>query len=152
MHPLLEVWRVFEDLVTLALTDALRPHGGRCRAQDPGYNLDHARRVPLKPDLVWYRVDAGGREAPAAVIDAKYKLEERAGNQDLYQVLAYCTVLGLDRGHLVYAEGDRIVHQIHRSGVEITAHAFDLTLPPPALLVQVGALAAEVAGAPRSPP
>ena len=148
---LLEMWQVFEDFVTLAMTDALRPHGGRCQPQDRAYHLDRARRVPLKPDLVWYRVDAGGREFPAAVLDVKYKLEKGAGQQDLYQVLAYCTALGLDRGHLVYAEGDRLVHEIHRSGVEITAHAFDLTLRPPALLAQVAALAAEVAGAARGP-
>jgi 5-methylcytosine-specific restriction enzyme subunit McrC len=142
---LLEMWRVFEDFVTLALTDALRPHGGRCKAQDSAYHLDRARRMLLKPDLVWYQAGASSREGPAAVIDVKYKLEKDADPEDVYQMLAYCTVLGLDRGHLVYAEGDRLVHQIHRSGVEITAHPFDLTLPPQALLAQVGALAAEIA-------
>ena len=55
----------------------------------------------MNPDLVWYR----GGEA-LAVIDAKYKAEKVAGypNADLYQMLAYCTALGLPAGHLVYLE------------------------------------------------
>ena len=46
--------------------------------------------------------------AAAAVIDANYKAEKPAGdpNADLYQLLAYCTVLGLPVGHLVYARGN----------------------------------------------
>jgi 5-methylcytosine-specific restriction enzyme subunit McrC len=148
---LLDMWRVFEAFVTVALADALRTHGGRCKAQDLAHYLDHARRVQLKPDLVWYQGGAGGRESPAAVLDVKYTVEKDAEPDHLYQVLAYCTALGVDRGHLVYAEGVRHVYRIHRSGVEITAHAFDLTLPPGALLAQVGALATEIADAARNP-
>ena len=78
-------------------------YGGRVVGQSRHY-LDEAGRVVLRPDIVW-RV--GGKVA--AVIDAKYKAEKPSGfpNADLYQLLAYCTVLGLRVGHLVYAAGQR---------------------------------------------
>ena len=60
-----------------------------------------------------------------AVIDAKYKAEKPAGypNADLYQLLAYCTVLGLRNGHLAYAKGNEVpaCHIVRSSGIEIAA-------------------------------
>lgn len=38
---LVEMWRVFEDFVTVALSEALRPHGGRSELQDKRHHLDH---------------------------------------------------------------------------------------------------------------
>ncbi len=84
-------------------------------------------------------------------IDAKYKIEigPSGQNPDLFQMLAYCTVLGLDRGHLIYAEGPAqpLRHNIHGTGIEIIQHSLDLSLPPGELLAQVAALAADIAGA-----
>ena len=98
----------------------------------------------MRPDLVWQR---GGRYA--AVVDAKYKAEQPAGypHADLYQLLAYCTALGLPRGHLVYAAGagEPAVHTVRHSGVEIICHALDLSAPPAALLAQISRLASQVA-------
>lgn len=139
---MLEMWRVFEDFVTVALTDALRPLGGTAAVQDRQYHLDHDRRVRLRPDLVHYGPD--GR--PGSVVDAKYKIERGAGEHqaDLYQVLAYCTALGLERGHLVYAEGAAAPH-VHRivgtASVRIEETALDLSAPPESLLAQIDALA-----------
>lgn len=92
---------VFEDFVTVALREALAPFGGRSRLQYGTY-LDEGETVPVQPDFVWLE---GGR--PRIVVDAKYKAEKPAGfpQADLYQMLAYCTVLGLPEGHLVYAKG-----------------------------------------------
>ncbi len=139
---MLEMWRVFEDFLTVALAEALRPHGGTVRLQDLRHHFDHARRVSLRPDLVYYTVD--GR--PQAVVDAKYKIEESAGKHesDLYQLLAYCTVLGLDRGHLVYAEGMGAPYAHHVVGtpdLRIVESALDLSLPSGDLLAQVEDLA-----------
>jgi 5-methylcytosine-specific restriction enzyme subunit McrC len=70
--------------------------------QDRHY-LDQAAKVTLRPDIVWKI-----RGSPVAVVDAKYKSEKPVGypNADLYQLLAYCTILGLRKGHLVYAKGN----------------------------------------------
>src|ERR1039457_4770631 len=97
---LLDMPRLFEDFVTVALREALESaYGGRVDDQDQNH-FDEAGQVRLRPDIVW-KV----RGSAVAVIDAKYKAEKPAGypNADLYQLLAYCTVLGLRRGHLVYA-------------------------------------------------
>jgi 5-methylcytosine-specific restriction enzyme subunit McrC len=104
--------------------------------------------VRLRPDFVYY---SDGDGAPIAVADAKYKIEKAPGrhNADLYQMLAYCTVLGLRHGHLIYAAGE-IGQQAHRivgtEGVEIKQHALDLTLPPAELLGEIAALARAIAG------
>ena len=78
------------------------------------------------------------------MIDAKYKAEKPAGfpDADLYQMLAYCTVLGLPEGHLVYAKGneDAHAHVVRRAGVRIVTHALDLDVEPVKLLATVAEL------------
>jgi 5-methylcytosine-specific restriction enzyme subunit McrC len=141
---LLDMPVLFEDFVTVALREALvAAYGGRVAAQDRHY-LDQAGKVALRPDIVWKL-----RDSPVAVIDAKYKAEKPVGypNADLYQLLAYCTVLGLPDGHLVYAKGNEEAarHAIRQSGIEILCHALDLNQPPEALLARVRGLAQAIA-------
>jgi 5-methylcytosine-specific restriction enzyme subunit McrC len=140
---LIDMPALFEDFVTVALREAIVPsYGGRVRGQERN-DFDEAGHVALRPDIVW-RI----RGAPAAVIDAKYKAEQPAGypNADLYQVLAYCTVLGLRTGHLVYAKGNEVParHVVRRSGIEIVCHALDLDIDPEGLLTQVRELAEQI--------
>jgi len=141
---LIDMPRLFQDFVTVALREALEGgYGGRLAAE-PLHHLDEAGRVRLYPDIVWH---IGG--APVAVIDAKYKAEKPRGypNADLYQLLAYCTVLGLRTGHLVYARGNEqpARHVVRGAGVEIVCHALDLDQSPDALLAEVRGLAASIA-------
>jgi 5-methylcytosine-specific restriction enzyme subunit McrC len=143
---LLDMPKLFEDFVTVALREALVARfGGRVDDQDRHY-LDQAGRVVLRPDIVW-KV----RGSPVAVIDAKYKAEKPAGypNADLYQLLAYCTVLGLREGYLVYAKGNEepARHVVRRSGIEIFCHAVDLSQPADLLLNQMCDLAKSIASA-----
>jgi 5-methylcytosine-specific restriction enzyme subunit McrC len=137
-----DMWRVFEDFVTVALSESLRSHGGRSFCQKR-LSLDVQRRVAMKPDLIW---ESGG--AVRAVVDAKYKAERPEGfpNADLYQMLAYCIVLGLDEGHLIYAKGNEHVdlHIIQRSGVVIHCHALDLSADPGKLLARIAELAGRI--------
>ncbi len=140
---LVDMAKVFEDFLTAALTEALRPYGGWSRAQDR-HHLDVDDLVAMRPDLVWYQ---GGE--PSAVIDAKYKAEKPAGfpDADLYQMLAYCTALGLPDGHLVYAKGNatEVTHKVRRAGVVIHAHTVDLSAVPAALLDEIDYLAGRIA-------
>jgi len=141
---LIDMPRLFQDFVTVALRESLEgTYGGRV-ASEPLQHLDEAGRVPLYPDVVWYR---GG--VPVAVIDAKYKAEKPRGypNADLYQLLAYCTVLGLPVGHLVYARGNEepMRHVVQGAGVEIVCHALDLGAPVDDLLAAVDVLAISIA-------
>ncbi len=130
-----DMWKIYEDFVCVALREAMRPYGGRSSLQRR-LNLDEAGRVEMKPDFYWTAVD--GRHL---VVDAKYKAEQPSGfpNADLYQVLSYCTVLGLEEGHLVYAKGneDRVSHRIVGSGMRIHCHTLDLNVSPEGMLEQV---------------
>jgi 5-methylcytosine-specific restriction enzyme subunit McrC len=133
---LLDMPKLFEDFVTTALREALvATYGGRVEGQERNY-LDEAAQVILRPDIVWKI-----RGSAVAVVDAKYKAEKPAGypNADLYQLLAYCTVLGLPNGHLIYAKGNEepARHVVRRSGVEIFCHAVDLSVAPDRLISQM---------------
>ncbi|MFE1873723.1 McrC family protein [Streptomyces sp. NPDC059496] len=129
--------RVYEDFVCAALREALRPYGGRSVLQAKDLRMDEGDSVRLRPDFVWYS-DSG---APGIVADAKYKARKRSGypNEDLYQMLAYCTALGLSEGHLVYAKGNSTLtsHRVRRAGTVLHQHALDLDQQPDALLAEV---------------
>jgi 5-methylcytosine-specific restriction enzyme subunit McrC len=147
---LLDMPKLFEDFVTTALREALvATRGGRVQGQERNY-LDEAAQVVLRPDIVW-KV----RGSAVAVIDAKYKAEKPAGypNADLYQLLAYCTVLGLPNGHLVYAKGNEepARHIVRQSGIEIFCHAVDLSQPPDKLISQMQELARTIASTHPAP-
>lgn len=140
---LVDMNTLFEDFVTVSLTEALAADGGRCVPQSH-HVLDEAHLVKLRPDLVWFA--RGG--APAAVVDAKYKAQASTGypNADVYQLLAYCTALRLRVGHLVYAEGEGLTKtvRINHAGITVNQHALDLTSPAPVILAQIAALADEM--------
>jgi len=140
---LVDMAKVFEDFLVAALTESFRSHGGWTRPQDRHF-LDVAGAIAMRPDLVWYTDGV-----PAAVIDAKYKVEKPAGfpDADLYQMLAYCTALNLADGHLVYAKGnaDEQTHTVRHADITIHAHTLDLNSPPRALLAQIDTLARRIA-------
>ncbi|MGC5532545.1 McrC family protein [Streptomyces sp. SR-10] len=144
---LLDMNKLFEDFVTVGLREASRKHGLTARLQD-AHHLDAAKRVGIRPDLV---VRGGDGRAPVAVVDAKYKVEKADGllNADLYQALAYATVLGLPEAHLVYAAGREPVrvHEVHGAGIRLFQHSLDLSLPPAALLAALERIAGQLAGA-----
>lgn len=145
---LFDMNKLFEDFVTVALREALRGTGHRARFQDP-HTLDEAAAIRMRPDLVLYGPD----RTPCAVADAKYKAERPGGypDADLYQMLAYCTALGLRDGHLVYAKGNagHAAHRVRHAGIVIHQHALDLEQEPAGLLADVAQVAARLVGAPR---
>lgn len=130
---------IFEDFVTVALREAFKPLGGRSRLQYATF-LDEGELVPIRPDFVWL---GGGR--PRLVVDAKYKAEKPSGfpQADFYQMLAYCTSLGLPAGHLVYARGNEDAgrHVIRRLGTIVHTHTVDLTKSPSELVASMSSLA-----------
>ncbi|MGS2641173.1 McrC family protein [Streptosporangium sp. LJ11] len=137
---LFDMPRVFEDFVTVALREALADSGGHCVLQAT-HHLDEHQAIRMIPDFVWYADD----NKPLAVADAKYKAEKPEGfpDADLYQMLAYCTALGLPEGHLVYAKGNapHASHRVRNARITIHQHALELDQPPAGLLAEVEALA-----------
>lgn len=125
---------MFEDFVTTALREALSGRPGHTAGQYRTH-LDAGRRILIRPDVVHV---AEGR--PVAVFDAKYKTA--FPNEDAYQMLAYCTALGLSTGWLVYAHGVTTGPlPIRNTGIEIVRHPLDLSAPPHDLLGQIRDLA-----------
>ncbi|MFJ3647765.1 McrC family protein [Streptomyces murinus] len=149
---LFDMNKLFEDFVTTALQESFQDRRGpfgshTTRLQDPHY-LDEAAAIRMKPDFVLYGPDG----TPCAVVDAKYKAERPRGypGADLYQMLAYCTALGLPEGHLVYAKGNapHTAHQVRHAGIVIHQHALDLNQEPPGLLKDIDKVATQLANTP----
>ena len=101
---LIDMNKVFEDFVVVALREALRV-SDRVLVQGASGRplfLDEKRRVSLKPDVSYW---AG--ERCVFVGDVKYKRIVPADYQpaDLYQLLAYAIATRLESGTLIYAAG-----------------------------------------------
>jgi len=147
---IVDMWKAYEDFVCVALREALRAHGGRVALQSK-LHLDEGEQVELRPDFLW--------TAPyhqQVVADAKYKAEKPSGfpQADLYQLLAYCTVLRIPIGHLIYAKGNEkpASHVVRNAGVVIRCHTLDLEQSPRQVLGQIAAIATElVRGRPKWP-
>ncbi|MFI0165551.1 McrC family protein [Streptomyces sp. NPDC017095] len=132
---------IYEDFICTALREAMRPYGGRSVLQARNIHMDEGDSIRLRPDFVWY----GESGTPLIVADAKYKARRKRGlpNEDLYQMLAYCTALGLPEGHLVYAKGNapHISHRVRHAGTVLHQHAIDLEQQSAGLLAEIDALA-----------
>ncbi|PZG16119.1 restriction endonuclease [Micromonospora craterilacus] len=137
---LLDMWRVYEDFLSVALRAAVESaYGGRVLRQ-ARHHLDQQHRLELRPDILW----RDGTGVIGAVVDAKYKVDSTHG--DAYQMLAYCIAYGLSSGHLVYAGGAHppLRHVVHNAGIEIRCHFLDLDCEPVELLARIHALAGEI--------
>jgi len=136
----LDMEDVFERFLTRRLHEALAARGFRGHAQERRHRLDEARRITIKPDITVYR-----RGRLVAVADAKYATlaAGKPDNGHVYQLVAYCTGLGLAHGHLIYAAGEPALtaHVIRFAGMVITAHALDLNQAPEGIAVQIEAMA-----------
>jgi 5-methylcytosine-specific restriction enzyme subunit McrC len=93
---LLDMERVFERYVTRGVLAAFANADGWAAAPQETHVV--APRLEMRPDVT---VRRDGR--PALVVDAKWKRPAGApAPADLYQMLAYCTALGVGRAVLVY--------------------------------------------------
>ena len=139
---LMDINKVFQEFVTVALREALRVSDSVFGEKSVD-SLDVGGRVGLRPDLTWR---LGGR--CVFVGDAKYKnvTGESAPNADLYQMLAYATALDLPGGLLVYAKGeaDTGAYRVRHSGKRLEVAALDLSGEFEDVLASVGRLADRV--------
>lgn len=146
---LIDLWTVFEDFVSAAVTQASHRPGVNVEAQRRS-RLDRGGRVGIAPDLVW---STHGHVAACA--DVKYKVEHRSQfpNADIYQMIAYCTRFGLGEGHLIYAAGESELSTIEViNGPVIHQHALRLDVPFETLIAQVVDVADQIASASSSSP
>lgn len=127
---LLPMERLFERYVTRGVQEAF---AGRERYRVAVQPLLLANRplpgqpnVEMRPDVLVYR-DGN----PALAVDAKWKRAPRTAliPTDLYQVLAYCTALGVPRAALVYpGPSDRTwTYELVNGPVRVTIHRLRVT-------------------------
>jgi 5-methylcytosine-specific restriction enzyme subunit McrC len=131
----------FEGFVAKALSEAYAGTStGVSRGQYSMY-LDDERRQLVRPDFVHL---VGGR--PQVVVDAKYKLgDPRVA--DLYQMLAYCSVLGLRSGTLIYIsdgqqDADRLA-SVRGTSVVVRTARVDVSAPPKQMIDRLHGIARE---------
>ncbi|WP_181435272.1 McrC family protein [Curtobacterium sp. MCBD17_013] len=139
---LVDMWSVFEDFVSVALSEAFEPYGGELVSQYQT-TLDVGGLVKIAPDLVW-RVDGQVQ----ACIDVKYKIEKggQYPNADLYQMAAYCQRFGLRAGHLVYAAGAEGLPAVRLlGGISVQRSAVELDAPLLVIFEQFASVARSVA-------
>lgn len=120
--------KLFEDLVAQLLREHIVDATVTTQRT---YQLGISGQLNIRPDLVFLRA---GTEI--AVADTKYKIlneKKKLRNEDAYQLVTYCTRLGLDMGHLIYAvgvdDGDDDIpleHDIQQSEVRLRVHRIDL--------------------------
>jgi len=139
---LIDMNKVFEDFLVVALRDAL---GVSARVLVQGASgkrlfLDSAERIVLKPDISLWSGDRC-----LFVGDAKYKRVrvDAYPNADLYQITAYAIATGLPSGMLVYAAGREAAthYEVVHLGKRLNLVPLDLGLPPDRILAQVASLA-----------
>ena len=94
---LIDMNKLFEKFVCQVLA-ARTPQDFRIDFQKRLF-LDRASQVPIKPDIL-----VRDRHRVLVAADCKYKRVENRefANQDIYQVLAYCTATQTQRGLIVY--------------------------------------------------
>jgi 5-methylcytosine-specific restriction enzyme subunit McrC len=113
---------VFERFAVAALRNALALRDDEWRHHPRGLRLDRRDEISVTPDVLW--TDADGRRR--LVVDVKYKRTSRGENADVYQMVAYCTALGLPAGVLLYAHADEeCVHEIRNAGILVHVMALD---------------------------
>lgn len=117
--------RVFEDFVLVALRESLGVSTSAFRQGDRSLRLDRAGRVRLAPDISWW----DGRRC-VFVGDVKYKKIKASGvlHPDLYQLLAYSVASDLPGGILVYAAGEseEASHEVVHIGRRLDVVTLDL--------------------------
>jgi 5-methylcytosine-specific restriction enzyme subunit McrC len=132
----------FEGFVTTALSASFTETAGGVSTAQYVTHLDEERTQTIRPDFVHA---AGG--VPHVVVDVKYKTGA-ARVEDLYQMLAYCTVLGLDEGTLVYVADHGDAHSristMRGAGIRIRIARLDVSVPPERMLSRLHSLRLEV--------
>jgi 5-methylcytosine-specific restriction enzyme subunit McrC len=129
---------LFERFVVASLRSTLGLRQQQWRHHPSGLRLDERGAIAVTPDALW--TDSQGR--PRLPVDVKYKSTMRGENPDIYQMVAYCTALGVRDGVILYANAqEQRVHSIANTPIRI--HVIELN--PAGDLVRLRSQIAEVA-------
>jgi 5-methylcytosine-specific restriction enzyme subunit McrC len=136
-----DMFRLFEQFVEARLRRYLRDRL-EVRGQAPA-TLDVGGHVHMRPDLVFRRAGVN-----VYVADSKYKLTTTGFGReaDYYQLLAYCTALGLGDGMLIYCHDEDEVPPKQvlvrgSAGTRLSTHAVRLDGTPADVDARLASLA-----------
>jgi 5-methylcytosine-specific restriction enzyme subunit McrC len=139
--------KVFEDFVTIALTEALRKFPGRARRQYRAYLDEKHRDLDVNRIKMFVDVVHEVERMPVLIFDAKYKAASPNGqypNADHYQMLAYATALGLRHAWLVYAGRGKVTYRnLLNSKIRTVEFPIDLSGTPREVLERVDSVVKE---------
>ncbi len=97
---------LFQRYLTVMLEEELSEAGIEVLATSRRW-LDHGKQIEVEPDIIL----AIDRE-PVLIVDAKYKLAEH--HEDVYQMLAYCHAMNLDRAVLIHPAHEWATKSTHQ--------------------------------------
>ena len=135
-----EVDELFGDV--FERTGLSRRRGGFSPAVDVAYAADPPRAI-VTAELPGVDLDQLGLEIQGRVLILAGHRGPACPEGDVYQMLAYCTRLGLGHGHLIYVAGPQPSATLHVANrdIAITRHALSLEATPDLLLAQITAIA-----------
>lgn len=139
---LLDMERIFEKYLENRFSILSEEGSQIFRAQGSGESLDRGGLVGIRPDYLWFE---GGKAT--GVADAKYKVfitKASVPNDDVYQMVTYCTRYGLHKGYLIYASSPNFSIDVEGSAITIEVRGVDLSLELPEIEEQIAALLDEV--------
>lgn len=139
---LLNMERVFERYLENRFAALAEPTQNVFRAQGTGEALDRGGLVGIRPDYLWF---SGPRAV--GVADAKYKIFETQHsipNDDVYQMVTYCTRYGLERGYLIYADAPSFSIDVEGSAISVEVRGVNLSLEIEEIERQVSGLVEEI--------
>lgn len=139
---LLDMEKIFEKYLENRFSILTEASSRIFRAQGSGESLDRGGLVGIRPDYLWFE---GGKAT--GVADAKYKVFGTAAsvpNDDVYQMVTYCTRYGLNKGYLVYASSPNFSIDVEGSAITVEVRSVDLSLDLAEIQEQTAALLDEV--------
>ena len=139
---LLDMEKIFEKYLENRFSILTEASSRIFRAQGSGESLDRGGLVGIRPDYLWFE---GGKAT--GVADAKYKVFGTAAsvpNDDVYQMVTYCTRYGLNKGYLVYASSPNFSIDVEGSAITVEVRSVDLSLDLVEIQEQTAALLDEV--------
>lgn len=97
--------------------------------------LDDSALFRIRPDYLWTR-----EQKVIGLADAKYKVvptKSEVPNTDVNQLIAYCTRLGVNTGHLIYAQAPEFQTRITNTDINIFIHELRLDVEIATLSAQI---------------
>lgn len=139
---LLHMEKIFEKFVEEQFRKLSAQKPFSFNPQGDNISLDSAGYVRIRPDYLW----TDGLNT-LGLADAKYKHFEtrtQVPNQDIYQMVTYCTRYGISEGYLLYASSPDFTVDIEGSPISIHVRQIDLAVPFKNLEGQIRALQNEI--------